>query len=488
MRRVLAYDLGGSSLRVAIVSEDLRVLSSVQMPLRIPKGHDGEYEVDPNDWWTAFAAACQTLEREGADLSSVEAVSGCGFTRTQVPIDRDGQVAHPAITFQDSRGTRALADYLTKASPDLTERYDGLSPFHPIARLLWLRSRKPDTWETIRHILEPKDYINFRLTGQIVSDRISQNAARSFFDAVSGDAQSSAALGFDDEVLPEAVSPFDEIGRVRTGISDLPALAGKPVYCGSTDAWACVLGSGALTADAAYCISGTSDVSGLLAVEPVQCAGLLTVQWAPGLWQIGGPSQGAATRLNWAAARFAPGKDTIEALNASLAGRGSMPVFLPYLEGERAPYWDDNMRGAFIGVDSAHSNEDFIRSVAEGINFLSREVLHRAEAAAGRDARHICFAGGLSNNPLLCQLKANVTNRPVFVASQKESGLAGAACLPGNTPDRLPAISRQIMAAGKWFQPDPGQRGQIDARFIAFKQATDALRSVSHGLLGAAKA
>ena len=279
------------------------------------------------------------------------------------------------------------------------------------------------------------------------------------------------------------MSPFDEIGRVRHDIPDLAALAGKPVLCGSTDTWVNVLGSGAMADGSAYCISGTSDVSGILTSEPASSAGLLTVRWAPDLWQVGGPSQGAVTRLNWAVKRFFPGKTVVEAVAESIPAPGSIPVFLPYLEGERTPYWDNTMRGAFIGLDGSQNSENLIRAVGEGINFLSRVVLERAEQAAGITAKHICFAGGLSNNPVLCQLKADVTNRPVFAARHKESGLVGAACLPGNSPDRLEAISAQLLTQGTWYRPGSADRAAIDDRFEIFQQATEALRPVTRGLL-----
>ena len=488
MNDVLAFDLGGSSLRLAVVSTEGEIRAVVRKCMRIPKGRDGEFEVDPSDWWDAFVGACQDLRGKGVDLKQVGAIAGCGFTRTQVPLDKSGEAVHPAITFQDARGSRVLSEYLGKAAPDLCERYDGLSPFHPIARLLWLSTRKPEVWSQVHKVIEPKDYINFRLTGEIVSDGISQNAARSFFDAILGDAQSSGALGFDDSKLPGACSPFEEIGLVRDDLQELADLAGKPVYCGSTDTWTCVLGTGAMEPTSAYCISGTSDVSGVLMDQPHAREGLLTVKWGPGLWQLGGPSQGAATRLDWAAERFGTGSDVVSMLKSSLASAGRTPIFLPYLEGERTPYWDNDMRGAFLGLDGSQTNADFMRAVAEGINFLSRVILTRAEAATGEAARHICFAGGLSNNPLLCQLKADITDRPVFVAQHDESGLVGAACLPGNAPDHLSEISRKLMAKGTWYAPNAARRGEIDARFDAFTQATEALRPLSKSLLASANA
>jgi len=482
--RLLAYDLGGSSLRVAIVSIDEGVIASTRLPMSLPGGYGGEYEADPNTWWSGFVAGCRALARDGADLSAVEAIAGCGFTRTQVPVDQGGAIVHPAITFQDSRGTQALNDYLDRAAPDLRDRCNALSPFHPIARLLWLQSRKPEVWAKVGYVLEPKDYINFRLTGQVGSDHVSQHALRSFFDVVSSDTISCAALGFDDCIAPKSVSPFDEIGQVQAYLpEDLKGLVGKPVYCGSTDTWVSVLGCGALTPGAAYCISGTSDVSGILTAQPHYSDGLLTVRWGPELWQLGGPSQGAATRLIWAVDRFAPGQDVVAALNTSFASAGKPPIFLPFLEGERTPYWDNDMRGAFLGLDHTHTNPDFVRAVAEGINFLSREILQCAETAIGSPAPHICFAGGLSNNPLLCQLKADVTNRPVFVSQHKESGLMGLAYLPCHSSADLTAIAAAITQSGSWYPPDASRRDEMDARFAAFTQATHALRPITQALL-----
>ena len=98
MSRVLAYDLGGSSLRVAVV-EGVSVRRMVRIPQTIDRGPGGEFEADPNLWWSNFCTACRQLQAEGEDLGQVDAVAGCGFTRTQVLVDRAGEAVHPAITF-----------------------------------------------------------------------------------------------------------------------------------------------------------------------------------------------------------------------------------------------------------------------------------------------------------------------------------------------------------------------------------------------------
>ena len=370
MRDVLAYDLGGSSLRLAIVNSSKEITSLVRVPMKIPESCGGQYEADPDLWWSNFVLACRQLGDQGADLNAVGAIVGCGFTRTQVPVNEDGMIVHPAITFQDSRGSKALAEYLDNATPGVADRVPNLSAYHPIARLIWLRKNKRDIWDRVATILEPKDYINFKLTGISTTDRISVSASRSFFDAIEGDCQSTNALGIDRNILPTAISPFDEVGLVRDDSpAELSRLVGIPVICGSTDTWTCVLGSGGLNPGAAYNISGTSDVFGLITTQRHTCDGLMTVQWGPEQWQLGGPSQGAASRLSWAVDRFMPGNRIETAVEHAFEKVTPAPIFLPFLEGERTPFWDSDLRGTFLGIEQNHLGEDFVRSVAEGNKF-----------------------------------------------------------------------------------------------------------------------
>lgn len=480
MKNVLSYDLGGSSLRVAIIDSHKDIIHMVRLPMSIPKGRGGEYEADPAIWWNSFLLACRQLRDQGVDFESVGAIVGCGFTRTQVPVNADGDVVHPAITFQDSRGSKALARFLEQASPDLRVRAPNLSPYHPIARMIWLKNNKPQIWRSVATILEPKDYINFRLTGVKVTDRISIDASRSFFDAIEGDKQSERALGIDRHILPEPISPFMQVGPVRDIPEDLSQLTGKPVICGSTDTWTCVLGSGGLNPGAAYNISGTSDVFGVITSKRFTCEGLMCVQWGPEQWQLGGPSQGAAARLTWAADKFGTGSSLEETIASAFDDRAQVPIFLPFLEGERTPFWDAELRGAFLGLHQSHTNSDFIRSVAEGINFLSRLIQKKAEAATGQPVSHICFSGGLSNNAILCQLKADCLDRPVFVPKNKESGLVGSASLAFVTSKDIADITASLMKNGTWYQPNPVPRDRYTTRFSIFEDACAALSDISH--------
>ena len=357
------------------------------------------------------------------------------------------------------------------------ERAGALGPFDPPARLLWVRRNEPGVWARLHRVVEPKDFLNARLTGRVCSDVISQASVRRGLSA-------AAPLLFDasgpgSEILPEPVAPVDRIGTVRAGLPPpLSALAGLPVLCGSMDTWSCVLGSGGLVPGVGYAISGTSDVSGVIASESCEAEGLIGLEWGAGLWQLGGPSQGAATRLSWAVERLRPGTDPRRAVERALGAGGPAPLFLPFIDGERTPLWDPKLRGAFLGLDADHGADELVRGVAEGINYLSRDILRRAEAAMGGPVRHVCFSGGLSADAALCQLKADVLDRPVLVPSNPETGLLGAACLTLG-PDR---IAESSLFPNIRYTPDPSRTAHHDRRFALFQRAIEALSPLLHDL------
>lgn len=473
MSQTLAFDLGGSSLKLAIVAADGAFLGQVRIPLQIRNDSDHHYEVDPLVWWLAFQQGCAELAAKGHDFALIKAVAGCGFTRTQVFLDHTGASIRPAISFQDSRAADILNTIRAEIAVSGSTAMEKLGPFDPLARLLWLRHAEPHNWARLHKIIEPKDYLNLMLTGIAASDTISQTPMTRARSA--GDGDILAVLGIDASILPDMQSPFALLGHVQTGLQyPLSEIEGAPVYCGSLDTWSCVLGSGGLEPGVGYSISGTSDVSGVMSSTRTEANGLLTVEWGPDLWQLGGPSQGAATRLQWAVDRFAPGTPMETALAQAFASDDPAPLFLPYLDGERTPWWDSDLQGAFLGLSAAHTGSDFLRGVAEGINYLSREVLVRAEEATGTPVTHICFSGGLANSSLLCQLKADVLNRTVVVPNNPETGLVGAARLPRRTG------TSDTVEASTIYKPDPARLRYHDDRFSIFQTATEAIKPLSH--------
>lgn len=429
---VLACDLGGTSFRAALVDETGAMRAETALPAPASRDRMGRSEVDPGAWWSVLVAACGHLAAaQPALFAAIEGVAICGITRTQVFLDADGRSLRPAMTWNDNRAQDAAARMRARLPAGHREGTE-VNAYHPVARLAWLHEAEPANFRRLACVLEPKDYLNFCLTGMQAGDPVSM--ARLLASCGTGpDLDLLAAIGKSQAILPPMLDPCDRVGPVLAGLpAPLDALAGVPVFCASNDTWTGVVGLGAMRMGVAYNLSGTTEVLGLMSDQPHMAEGLLTVDWR-GLYQLGGPSQNGADTLTWLLSLLAGENEGTgpvgPALDALLSRtRHEQPVlFLPYLQGERVPYWDAALRGAFIGLNRQHGAADLAWAVLEGIAFLNGIVLERAEAASERAASEIRFGGGGACSPAWCQVKADICGRPVLVGAAAQPGVLGAA-------------------------------------------------------------
>jgi xylulokinase len=493
MSIVLACDLGGTSFRAALVDDSGAVRA--QRTIAGPASRDdrfGRSEIDPDAWWALLVEACSGLAAQALGLfDAVEAVAICGVTRTQVLLDPDDRPLRPAMTWKDTRADPRAARLREKLDPAHPESA-AVNAFHPLARLAWLADEEPEVFAKLACLLDPKDYLNLRLTGRRASDPVSM--ARLLAAAAPREGRNLLeAAGIPAAVLPAMLEPWEQVAPVQPGLpAPLDRLAGKPVFCASNDTWAAVVGLGAMRDGFAYNISGTTEVLGVVGRKPARAEGLLTVDWR-GLFQLGGPSQTGADTVFWLLALL--GRDDAavgQEIDALLSGsRQPQPLlFLPYLQGERVPYWDPSLRGAFIGLNRRHGPTDLAFAVLEGVACLNRIVLERAEAALGSAASEIRFGGGAAANPVWSQIKADLCGRPVVVAASKEPGLLGAAIIAFAGLGRFGSLAeaqQALVTVARRFEPDPARKPAYDALFALFRRAEMALAPISRDLVVAAQ-
>ncbi|WP_332610007.1 xylulokinase [Achromobacter sp. ESBL13] len=538
-RYVLAVDLGGTRFRAALVDEAGGIAHACAIDS--PAGtdlHPGWDEIDADEWWRGLQVLSDTLARQaGADFDAIAALAICGVTRTQVFVDARGAPVRPAITWRDTRTAGQVAQWLAAMPTDHPEAAQ-INAFHPWARVAWLLRAEPRHAARVRVVLEPKDYLNFRLTGRAASDTVSMArlaaAARAHGpqgaehlqdlpgaqggQGVGGGQGPQAAqatqathgrqspafdlltaVGADPGWVPPLLDPLAIVGPVQPGLpGSLARLAGRGVVACSNDTWAAVAGLGALRPGYAYNISGTTEVFGAVGAEPVQAEGLMTVNWGNGNHQIGGPGQNGADTIAWLlpllgkVARFgglqAGGLSAVsDAMNALLdAPRDPQPaLFLPYLQGERVPYWDPRLRGAFIGLNRRHGPGDLAWAVLEGVAFLNRTVLQRAEAALGAPVAEIRFGGGAASNPHWCQVKADICERPVVVGQADQPGVIGAAAAAWTALghyDSFAQAQATLARPAHRYDPDASRRNAYHRLYAQFRAAEAALTPVSHAL------
>ncbi len=473
---VLAVDLGGTGLRAALVGPEGDL-----GPIAVEPGVGDTGEVDPETWWAALESALAQLA-QGADFGTAKAVAITGFTRTQVFLDAGGRPVRPAITWRDARaGALAAAEGLDH--PEGAQ----LNAFHPVGRLMWLQAHEPEVLARVATVLEPKDFLNHRLTGRAVTDPVS--SARLLAAARPHEGRSLIeALGLPMHLVPEALAPGEGIAAVRP---DLPPpfdrLAGRPVVAVGNDTWAAVLGLGALRDGFGYNISGTTEVFGTVWDRPAAAPGLLSVDWGPGLHQLGGPSQNGGDTLVWGLGLLGRSDPVGPALDALLAApRDRQPLlFLPYLQGERTPHWNPDLRGAFLGLNRRHGAADAAVAILEGIAFLNRTVLERAEAALGRRVAEIRIGGGGAGNAAWRQIKADVCERPVVATACPEPGLLGCALAARSALGDFPTLAAAQAALARpaaRHEPDPDRRERYRRLFALFGRAEEALAPLSAAL------
>lgn len=476
---VLGIDVGGSGLRAGLIDAGGRLLEAGSCPASAGAAV-------PDAWWEQLATLVSALAGMEAP-GSLAGIGLCGMTRTQVFVGADGATVRPAIGFGDTRAAEVLERAEDTCDLAGLPEAGNLNAYHPAARLLWLKRCEPAHYAATCTVLEPKDWLAFRLTGVARSDAIS-TARLSAAAAPIGGRSLLDALGLDASSIPEIVAPTAEVGRVKAGLpAPFDRLAGLPVFCGSHDTWAGVVGLGALVPGRAYNVSGTSEVLGLITEGPVQAPGLVTVDWGDG-WQVGGPSQSGGATLRHVLRMLGRGDEDPAAAVAAFetAPRGAEPpLFLPFLEGERVPYWDPELKGAFLGLSAAHGPADLLWAALEGIALLNREVLRRAESAAGRPAAVVRLGGGGARSAVWAQLKADALGRPVELTEQTEAGLVGAAAVAwaglGRYPD-LGAAQAGMVRVARRLEPDPARVTELDRRAALWGEMQVATASVGRRL------
>jgi xylulokinase len=467
--QLIGLDVGTTSCKAGLFDARGNLVALATAPYPVLRPRPGHVEQDA-EWYWEGAVRClrELLGAPGADPASLAGLSACGQAPTLILLDGEGRPVGPAILWQDTRAVGEAEALARDPGGDTLAGWLGVrwpvDASLPLARLLWLRRHEPDRLARTRTVLLPKDLVHLRLTGSLATDAWSGKGL-----VHQGTREPIPALrdhcGLDLEAIPPALASDAVMGRVTPAAAATTGLpAGLPVAAGWTDAMAAMLGCGGLDRPGlAADVSGTSEVVGLTLAEHPRATGPLLI--APVVdterWQLYGPTQSSGGSLGWALQALAtPALDTGQALalaEAAPPGAEGL-VFLPYLEGERAPLWDPRARGAFVGLTSSHGQAHLLRAVLEGVACSVRHILHTAEELSASRALELRVAGGGSRLALWNRIKADVVGRPVRPCVTSENGVLGAAMLASVGA----GIYRDVTAAGAGMvqlqagvEPDP---------------------------------
>ena len=435
----MGIDISTTSAKAIIIDEQGKVLSigSTAQPISQPQPLWSEQ--NPADWWDGVVASIKSaLDQSGLTGDAIAGIGLTGQMHGLVMLDADGDVLRPAILWNDQR-TQAQCDWMTERIG--FERLIELTGNRALTgftapKILWVRDHEPDVYAQCSHILLPKDYIRFMLTGDYAMDMAGSAGtsllnvqARNWSDEVVD------ALGILREWLPPVHEGTQITGKISEAVASLTGLkAGTPVVGGGGDQAAGAVGMGCVTPDAIGVTVGTSGVVfAPLAQYAFEPEGRLHAfcHAVPGMWHFMGVMLSAAGSLQWYRDTLAPDVS----FDALLKEAESVPAgsdglfFLPYLTGERTPHPDPEARGGFIGLTSRHTRGHMTRAVLEGVAYGLKDSFTLIAQAGLPDSFTVRISGGGAKSPFWQQIIADVLGAPLVNVNTPEAGAFGAALL-----------------------------------------------------------
>ncbi len=495
MTCLLGIDVSTTGVKALLVGADGQVMGSAntEQPLYTP--HPLWSEQDPADWWNgAISSIRQVLAQTGVEGSQVAAVGLTGQMHGLTLLDRQGQVLRPAILWNDGR-TAAQCDEmrarLGKERLIAITGNDALTGF-TAPKILWVREHEPEVYGRVAHILLPKDYVRYRLTGGYAVD-CADGAGMILMDikkrAWSGEVLE--ALQIPAGWLPQVFEGPQVTGTITAEAAQLTGLkAGTPVVGGGGDQAAGAVGVGAVQPGVVSLALGTSGVVFASTPSPlIEPQGRLHAfcHAVPGRWHLMGVMLSAAGSLRWYRDTFHPGQD----YDSLLAPASAIPagceglLFLPYLTGERTPYPDPLARGAFAGLTIRHTQAHLVRAVLEGVAFGLRDSFELMKQAGQKEIRQVRVSGGGARSPLWRQILADVLGAELVTVNTTEGAAYGSALLAGVGaglwPDVDAACQATVRLTGATV-PQPGEQAAYEKYYALYRQLYPALKEISHAL------
>jgi len=471
---VVGADIGSSALKAALLHPDLGVAAVAEHAYPMHRPQRDWAENDPEDWYLALAAVIpELLSRASVPSAEVRALCLVGQRDIAVLLDGDGTVLAPCIHWTDRRypeETRELYDRLGRDR--LIDRSGTLPiPGLVLPNLAWTKRHQPEEWRRVRHALQPKDYLAYRLTGDVGTDPTSPT--RSILNdwrAQDWSAQTCEEAAIPREILPDVrYRPWQPRGVLGDTARDLGLRPGTVLVAGGGDDPAAALGSGVVDPGDLSIGTGSSMSWRMVAAEPMfdptGVIGLLP-HVAPGRYLHEMVATGTGTTLRWFRAAFGDGMSYEQLITGtSVIQRGSEGLLcFPYVEGATVPFQDDAARGIYYGISGHHRRAHFTRATLEGIAYQYPALLGIVRDR-GHHVKAITISDGEARSRHWNQIKADVLGEAITPSLRVEAPAIGAAILAGLGAGLFRAVEDGLAVAlelAPVVPPDPESAGVYD--------------------------
>ena len=495
MQYILAHDLGTSGNKATLFSVEGKLIASAVESYSCRYWGGNRAEQNPEEWYAAVCRATRRLT-EKVNPAEIVGISFSGHMMGAVLLDHSGELLRPAIIWADQRATEQVAKLSETVGDDRFYAISGNrnNPTNSICKIMWAMEHD-GLGGHIGKAINCKDYLVYRLTGQIGTDYSDASGTGAFdLNTFRWSQEIAEGAGVPMDILPELHAATDLAGRVTAQASRDTGLAeGTPVFCGVGDGTAAAVGTGIGTVGQAYLSLGTSAWISYLDDSPCLDEQQRTFNLAgieKGRIYPVGSMQAAGSSYSWMRDQLCRaekldaerlGTDVYRQINDQIAKTpvGSNGVlYLPYLMGERSPWWDASIQGSFLGLRQETTHADLLRAVMEGVS-LNMNLIMRVFRGK-RSFESLRIIGGAAKEPVWRQMLADVLQVRLEKLNLLEEGCSlGAAVTAGIGA----GVYENASAIGKFLQvedvcePDPERA----ARYAAL---TDRLEEAYHRLKG----
>ena len=485
----LGIDLGTSSLKIILADNQGRILGNSSSSFSIISEKEGYSEENPTDWLRAFDRAfSEMLERYPQIKENIVSIAFSGQMHSLVMIDEEGIPIRPAILWNDVRTTEQVKQLNTDILPHLlsVEKNIPLEGF-TLPKILWVMENEPENWKKVWKFMMPKDYLIYYLTGKVCTD---------YSDASGTIMYDVRKHQWDEEILTRFDIRLDQCPELlySTDSAGVPTEQIKKKF-NITKNFAVIMGG----ADNACGALGTIDNIEEQGLISVGTSGVVLTYSNDSMNQVGkyhyfnslieeqdykmGVTLSAGYSFDWFKERFAHGEDfetlTKKAEESSIGSKGVL--FLPYLFGERSPYYNVKMSAEFVGMKAYHNDGDLIRSVLEGVAFSLKNVYQTMRDLSDKQVQKFRITGGVVKNPLWLQMFADIFNSEIEVLAIDEGPAFGAliCAIHASTGQLLSEIWKKYNQVKKIYSPEQKAVIEYEVYYQKFKLLSDQMDASS---------
>ncbi|MFA9465883.1 MAG: xylulokinase [Velocimicrobium sp.] len=440
MTSILGIDLGTSSVKTMLLDSDRGVVTveAKGYDVCIPQANYAEQE--PETWWRATKKTIEMLKHKfPEEFASICGIGFSGQMHGIVLVDKDGEAIRPAILWMDQRSEKELEEINSCISEKEMKEvmHNRVFTGFALSSLLWIKKHEPNNYKKIHKIMQPKDYIRFKMTGKIGTE-VTDASASLLFDVGKRTwaYHIHDKFGFSKDIFPKCFESIDIAGKVTQECEKETGLrSGIPIVYGAGDQQSQSIGNGSIKEGITICNIGTGGQISTFSKEDRFDKELRTHTFCHCVkeaYTVYGAILCGGLSLKWLKNNVLhiDSFDKMSEKASKVAPGSNGLIYLPYLTGERTPYMNAKAKGMFFGIQLGNDDCTFIRSVMEGVTFALKDSLQIFDEMGIKNEKVIASGGGASSNVWL-QIQADIFNKEVQVCKEKEQACLGACIIAG---------------------------------------------------------